>query len=145
MLAEADLFTFFVEPHCVLADRLRKRYADGITVAPELRDLREEDVGPASVCPSGELDPRLMAALNTLRDTSVSMPIRPRRSGSHPSACAAWRGTSSRRPRLKHKLREAAQKPVTGRTGDGPPTCIHPWWTIPGRIRTTFQQLRGRS
>lgn len=74
MLAAASLLTFFVEPHSVFADRLRKRYADGITAAPELYDLREKDVGPASVCPSSELDPRLMEAMNTLRDRSVSMP-----------------------------------------------------------------------
>lgn len=75
MLATAELLTFFIEPHCVFADRLRGRYADGITAAPELRDLREEDVGPASVRPSVELDPRLVEALNMLRDRTVAMPI----------------------------------------------------------------------
>jgi AraC-like DNA-binding protein len=74
LLAAAELRTFFVEPHCVFADRLRKRYHNGITAAPEMRDLREEDIGPADVCPSSELDPRLVEALNTLRDRSVPMP-----------------------------------------------------------------------
>jgi AraC-like DNA-binding protein len=68
------LRTFFVEPHSVFADRLRKRCGDGITAAPELLDLREEDLGPAGVRPSGTLDPRLVEALNTLRGRSMPMP-----------------------------------------------------------------------
>ncbi|MEU0571524.1 helix-turn-helix domain-containing protein [Nonomuraea sp. NPDC005983] len=74
MLATAELLTFFVEPHCVFADRLRRRYGNGVIAAPELRNLREEDIGPAGGCPSSELDPRLVAALNTLRERSVPMP-----------------------------------------------------------------------
>jgi AraC-like DNA-binding protein len=73
MLATAELLTFFVEPHCVFADRLRER-CDGITAVPEMRDLREEDIGRAGVCPSSELDPRLVEALTTFRDRSVPMP-----------------------------------------------------------------------
>lgn len=75
LLAAAELTTFFVEPHCVFADRLRERVGrdsgGGITAVPELRDLRERDIGGG---PSGELDPRLVAALNVLRDRGVPMP-----------------------------------------------------------------------
>ena len=74
MLATAHLVTFFVEPQCVFAGRLRQRYGDGIAAAAELRDLREDDLGPASVCPSSEVDPRLVKALDLLREGSVPMP-----------------------------------------------------------------------
>ena len=39
----ADLLTYFVEPHCAFADRLRERHGAGISVAPELRDLGEDE------------------------------------------------------------------------------------------------------
>ena len=38
--------TYFVEPHCVFADRLRERHGAGISAAPELRDLRERRCPP---------------------------------------------------------------------------------------------------
>lgn len=71
MLAAAELLTFFVEPHCVFADGLRERCDNGIATDPEMRDLREEDL---DVHPSSKLDPRLVDALDTLRDRSVPMP-----------------------------------------------------------------------
>jgi AraC-like DNA-binding protein len=74
VFATADLRTFFVEPHCVFADRLRERYRTGISAAPELRDLREEDIRRAGACRSAELDPRLVAALHALLDQPVRMP-----------------------------------------------------------------------
>jgi len=74
LLATADVLTYFVEPHCAFADRLRERYGDGITAAPELTDLTEDDVGPAGSRESNELDPRLVLALNTLADSDISLP-----------------------------------------------------------------------
>ncbi|MFJ6214889.1 hypothetical protein ACIQGZ_16375 [Streptomyces sp. NPDC092296] len=41
MLATPHLLTFFIEPHCAYADRLREHCGHGITAAPELRDLSE--------------------------------------------------------------------------------------------------------
>ena len=58
-LATPDVLTYFVEPHCVFADRLRRDYANAITAAPELRDLSEDDVRRVGSRPSDELDPRL--------------------------------------------------------------------------------------
>ncbi|MFD0889402.1 AraC family transcriptional regulator, partial [Streptosporangium algeriense] len=75
MLAATDLVVFYVEPHHVFADRLRERCGNGVTAAPEMRDLREEDIGRAGAHPSGELDPRLVEALNVLGERSVPMPV----------------------------------------------------------------------
>lgn len=73
MLATADLRVFFVEPQCVMADRLRRRYGPRITVAPELRHLDESDVRHAGARPADELDPRLLAAMTALSDGSVPL------------------------------------------------------------------------
>jgi AraC-like DNA-binding protein len=70
LLPAADLLTFFIEPQCTFADRLRERYPSGITAAPELRDLCEDDIGMSL---SIALDPRLVQALNLLRDNSIPM------------------------------------------------------------------------
>lgn len=69
-----DVTTYFIEPHCVLADRLRKHHGAGISAAPELHDLNDDDVRPASVAPSSQLDPRLVHALNALSDFNASLP-----------------------------------------------------------------------
>ena len=74
ILAVRELVTYYIEPHCRFADRLRQRYAQGIAVAPELARLREQDVATACRRPSEELDPRLVAALDALADRSVAMP-----------------------------------------------------------------------
>ncbi|WP_207943207.1 hypothetical protein [Actinomadura sp. KC345] len=58
--------TFFIEPHCAFAERLRERCGDGITAAPELRDLGEDDVRPTSALPASGLDPRLLEAMTLL-------------------------------------------------------------------------------
>jgi hypothetical protein len=39
-----DVLPYFVEPQCVFADRLRERHGTGVAAAPELRDLRQDDV-----------------------------------------------------------------------------------------------------
>lgn len=74
ILAVRDLVTYFIEPHCLFADRLRRRYGAGIAAAPELGDLREPDVAAACRGQSQELDPRLVTALGMLAEGNVSMP-----------------------------------------------------------------------
>lgn len=72
--ASQDVLTYFIEPHCGFADGLRERHRTGITAAPELCDLSDEDVRPAGVRPSSRLDPRLLQALNALTGRSASLP-----------------------------------------------------------------------
>jgi AraC-like DNA-binding protein len=72
MLAGTALLTFFVEPHCAFADQLRERYGDGVTVAGELRGLREEEVLLSR--PSRALDPRLVEAMELVTGRGRSMP-----------------------------------------------------------------------
>ena len=74
LLATPDVLTYFVEPHCVFADRMRRDYGNAITAAPELRDLSDDDVRPVGRRPSDELDPRLVLALNTLADSTIALP-----------------------------------------------------------------------
>ncbi|MCX5379457.1 AraC family transcriptional regulator [Streptomyces sp. NBC_00091] len=74
LLPVTELLTFFVEPHCALADRLRTRCAGRITAAPDLRGLREEEVRRATGRPSGALDARLVAALDALAAGRPTMP-----------------------------------------------------------------------
>jgi AraC-like DNA-binding protein len=72
--ANPDVLTYFIEPHCMFADRLREHHGAGISAAPELRDLSEDDVRPAGVAPSSQLDPRLVQALNAMSDFNASLP-----------------------------------------------------------------------
>ncbi|NUW33318.1 helix-turn-helix transcriptional regulator [Nonomuraea sp. SMC257] len=120
MLAAADLLTFFVEPHCVFADRLREHSGDGIAAVPELRDLREEDIGRAGVRPSTELDPRLVEALNTLRERSVPMPALAAAVGLSPQRLRALArrqvGMPLTRWRVWARLRRAAEAMRAGRS-----------------------------
>ncbi|MGC0417819.1 helix-turn-helix domain-containing protein [Embleya sp. AB8] len=74
MLPAPAVLTFFVEPHCAFADRLRRRCEQGITPAPGMRDLSEESIRPAGAHRSSELDARLVEAMNTLAHRRVSMP-----------------------------------------------------------------------
>lgn len=74
ILAIADLVTYFIEPHCLFADRLRRRYDAGIAAAPELGELTEADVAAACRGQSQELDPRLVAALALLADDHIALP-----------------------------------------------------------------------
>lgn len=74
ILAAPDLATYFIEPHCLFADRLRQRYRAGIVAAPELGDLCEDDVAAACRRPSEELDPRLVTALAMLAEGSIPIP-----------------------------------------------------------------------
>jgi len=73
MLAATDVLTYFIEPQCAFADRLRE--CRGITSAGELRGLREEELRPAAARVSGALDPRLVAAMDaTAAASGLSMP-----------------------------------------------------------------------
>ncbi|MFE0071472.1 helix-turn-helix transcriptional regulator [Nonomuraea sp. NPDC059023] len=72
ILAVENLLTFFVEPHCAFADRLRARGGTGITAAADLRGLREQDVRGGGAHPSGKLDPRLVAAMRALSDHGMT-------------------------------------------------------------------------
>ncbi|MBW8487360.1 helix-turn-helix domain-containing protein [Actinomadura parmotrematis] len=73
LLPARALRVFFVEPHCAFADRLRPLCGDGVTPAPGLGGLREEDVRAAGARPSGELDGRLLAAMRALADGPVPL------------------------------------------------------------------------
>ncbi|GAA4621215.1 hypothetical protein GCM10023196_008230 [Actinoallomurus vinaceus] len=116
MFAAAEVRTFFVEPHCAFADRLRDRCDNGITAVPEMRDLREEDIGRAGVCPSSELDPRLVEALNTLRDRNVPM-----------ASLAAMVGLSPQR--LRALARHQVGMPLTR-------------WRVWARLHRAAEELR---
>jgi len=89
MFAREDVLTYFVEPHCAFADRLRRRCGVGITAAPELHELRESDLSRADLHPSSELDPRLVAALSMLRGRDAAMPDLARAVGLSPQRLRA--------------------------------------------------------
>jgi hypothetical protein len=51
--AAKDVLTYFVEPHCVFADRLRERYGSSITAAPNCAtSARTTSAQPAFVRPT---------------------------------------------------------------------------------------------
>ncbi|MEU5696493.1 AraC family transcriptional regulator [Actinosynnema sp. NPDC020468] len=108
MLGTPELVTYFVEPHCAFADRLRG-HGGGITAVPGLRGLREEDLRAGT---STTLDPRLVAALDALRDASP-MPTVAALVGLSPQRLRALArdqlGMPLPRWRLWSRLRHAAQ------------------------------------
>lgn len=57
IIAAPDLVTYYIDPHCRFADRLRQRYQTGIAIAPELAQLRDQDIVDACRAPSHQLDP----------------------------------------------------------------------------------------
>lgn len=120
MLATARLVTFFVEPQCVFAGRLRARCGAGIAAAADLRGLREEDLGPASVRPAGDIDPRLVEALELLRDGGVPMPGLAATVGLSPQRLRALAhaqlGMPLARWRVWARLRRAAEALQRGRS-----------------------------
>ncbi|MEU6412199.1 AraC family transcriptional regulator [Microbispora sp. NPDC046933] len=120
MPATTDLRVFFVEPQCAFADRLRERCGSGISAAPELRRLSENDVRLAGARPSGELDPRLLAAMDALAEGPVSMPDLAARVDLSPQ-------------RLRGLARSQLGMPLTR-------------WRVWGQLRRTVEALRaGRS
>ena len=113
LLATADVLTYFVEPHCAFADRLRERYGDGITAAPELADLTEDDVRPAGSRGSDDLDPRLVLALNALAGSDIALPDLATQIGLSPQRLRALArqqlGMPLARWRVWTRLRRAAE------------------------------------
>ncbi|AHH20537.1 putative transcriptional regulator, AraC family [Nocardia nova SH22a] len=113
--AVTRLETFFVEPHCVFADRLRALCADGITAAPGLQGVGEDEIR-AGTSPSADLDPRLLLAMDLLRDNGFPMP-----------ELAAAVGLSPQR--LRALARAQVGMPLTR-------------WRVWTRLRRAAQQLR---
>ncbi len=120
MLATPHLLTFFVDPHCAFADRLWERCDSGITAAPEMRDLGEDDVRPAGARPSSGLDGRLLEAMNTLADRKVPMPVLAARVGLSPQRLRALArqelGMPLARWRIWQRLARAAEALREGRS-----------------------------
>ncbi|AEV72322.1 DNA-binding domain-containing protein, AraC-type [Mycolicibacterium rhodesiae NBB3] len=118
--ATPDVLAFFVEPHCAFADRLRRHYGDGITAAPELRGLSEDDVRPVGRRGSDQLDPRLMQALNTLADSDIALPAVAAHVGLSPQRLRALAreqlGMPLARWRVWTRLRHAAEVLQSGQT-----------------------------
>jgi AraC-like DNA-binding protein len=120
-VAPDGLRTFFVEPHCAFADRMRERCASGVVAAPELRDLSEDDVHRAGARPSDTLDPRLVAAMDALADgEAVAMPDLAVRVGLSAQRLRALArdglGMPLTRWRIWHRLRHATEAVRDGRT-----------------------------
>jgi AraC-like DNA-binding protein len=113
LLATPHVLVFFVEPHCVYADELRRHYGDGITAAPELRDLSEDDIRSMGNRGSEELDPRLVLALNALTDNAIALPVVAARVGLSPQRLRALAreqlGMPLARWRVWTRLRRAAE------------------------------------
>jgi AraC-like DNA-binding protein len=118
--ATPDVLTYFIEPHCVFADRLRQHYGNGVTAAPELRGLSEDEVRPAGSRRSGELDPRLVQALNALVDHNVSLPSLAAQVGLSPQRLRALArsqlGMPLARWRVWTRLRRAAEALQNGQS-----------------------------
>ena len=118
--ATPDVLAFFVEPQCAFADNLRRQYSDGITAAPDLRNLREDDVRPVGDAGSDDLDPRLVLALNALADSHIALPAVAARVGLSPQRLRALArdqlGMPLARWRVWTRLRRAAEALQSGRT-----------------------------
>jgi AraC-like DNA-binding protein len=111
MVAAAAARTFFIEPHCAFADRLRERCGDGITAAPELQDLGEDDVRPTAALPASGLDPRLLEAMSllagqTMPDLAAQVGLSPQRLR---GLARSQLGMTLARLRLWRRLAAAAQ------------------------------------
>jgi AraC-like DNA-binding protein len=113
LLVNADVLTYFIEPHCAFAARLREHHGAGITAAPELHDLTEDDVRPFGRRGSDDLDPRLVHALNSLADNAITLPELAAQVGLSPQRLRALArqqlGMPLTRWRLWTRLRRAAE------------------------------------
>ncbi|MFJ8477076.1 helix-turn-helix domain-containing protein [Kitasatospora sp. NPDC094011] len=107
------VLTFFVDPHCAFADRLRADCGDGVTVAPQWRHLTEEALRPAGMLPSTEVDTRLWAALEALTDHQAAIPGLAARVGLSPQRLRALArrqlGVPLARWRIWQRLARAAE------------------------------------
>ncbi|MFJ7275609.1 helix-turn-helix domain-containing protein [Kitasatospora sp. NPDC098663] len=115
-----EVSAFFVDPHCAFADRLRAGCGDGVTVAPQWRDLVEEDLRASGVLPSAEVDVRLWAAMEALTDHRVALPGLAARVGLSPQRLRALArrqlGVPLARWRIWRRLARAADALGEGRT-----------------------------
>jgi AraC-like DNA-binding protein len=115
------LRVFFVEPHCAFADRLRQVSGGGITPAPGMKALREEDVAGGRL--SGELDGRLLDAMRVLADERISMTALAARVGLSPQRLRALAreelGMPLARWRVWRRLARSAEALREGRTLSG--------------------------
>ncbi|MET0900979.1 MAG: helix-turn-helix domain-containing protein [Mycobacterium sp.] len=113
ILAAADLLIYYVDPHCAFADSLRQHHGSGVTVAPELRDLCDDDLGPAGLRSSIDLDPRLTEALNILSANNFPIPTVAAMVGLSPQRLRALArsqlGLPLTRWRVWSRLRRAAE------------------------------------
>jgi len=116
ILAHDALLTYFVDPHCAFADRLRVR-GSGVMVAPDLSGLSEDDIGPGGGGPSGGLDPRLVDALQLIQTGTIAL-----------SDVAAAVGLSPQR------LRSMARRDL------GIPLAR---WRIWSRLRRAMESIQG--
>ncbi|RFU41357.1 AraC family transcriptional regulator [Actinomadura logoneensis] len=120
MLTTAKLRVLYVEPHCAYADRLRRRCGPGVTAAPDLRVLGEDEIRSAGTGPSERLDPRLFAALEVLADGPVAVPELAARVGVSPQRLRGLArdqlGMPLARWRVWHQLRRTAEAVRAGRS-----------------------------
>ncbi|MER7542062.1 AraC family transcriptional regulator [Spirillospora sp. NPDC127506] len=118
--AAPALRTFFIEPHCAFADRLRPLCGAGVAPAPGLRGLREDDVRAAGGRPSGELDARLLNAMRALMDEPAPMPVLAAKAGLSPQRLRALAreqlGMPLARWRVWRRLARSAEALRDGRT-----------------------------
>ncbi|OBK88928.1 helix-turn-helix domain-containing protein [Mycolicibacter sinensis] len=119
ILPAPQLVTYFIEPHCLFADRLRRRYPAGIAAAPELGELSEQGVADACRRPSRELDARLVTALAMLADGTISIPNLAAAVGVSPQRLRALArqdlGMPLTRWRVWSRLRRAVEALQSGR------------------------------
>lgn len=121
LLPVRELRTLFVEPHSEFADRLRVVCGGGITPAPGMRGLREEDVAGGRL--SGELDGRLLDAMRVLMDERIPMTALAARVGLSPQRLRALAraelGMPLARWRIWRRLARSAEALREGRTLGG--------------------------
>ncbi|MFI6326137.1 helix-turn-helix domain-containing protein [Nonomuraea sp. NPDC050556] len=115
LLAAPYLTTFYVDPHCAFADRLRALCPSGIAVAPGLRDLTEDQIGPQL---SGELDGRLAAAMDALAAGPVPMPLLAASVGLSPQRLRALAGRQLGLPLTRWRIWRRLAESVRA-LGDG--------------------------
>jgi AraC-like DNA-binding protein len=115
LLAADDLLTYFIEPQCAFADRLRAY--DGITAVDAVDGLPDLDAAAAQA--SADFDPRLVEAMElTLTEWHLSMPELAARVGLSPQRLRAVAretlGMPLARWRVWARLRRAAEALAAG-------------------------------
>jgi AraC-like DNA-binding protein len=75
LLATSGVRAYFVEPHCRFADLLRQSCGNGVTAAPELRALGEQQLRALGESAAESVDPRLRRVLMALSAPEESRSI----------------------------------------------------------------------